>query len=296
MIAAKAPDLWTLLDGPMADRRSADRGSAVDLDLHPALSVLGFFDGIYLIVRDMPAGARLSAGRCNGDLTWSLLPDELDSLQILLPDAETGETLLTVSIVTPDPLGYDFAFTVAQFSVVVKDGVSNIPFNSIRRLDASSSGGWPGMVRRARSTHTVRGQPPVAMHQAIAAPDYDARLSAARAEWVADEEIRLARARGRWEAEAEAIWAQRAARLAEARDRELRDSEIRWQERESERAAVAEALWSARLAAAEIHWRSEESDRFAAALAQRTRARAERLRRAAGWLLFAIVIGSMVLA
>lgn len=281
----------------MTDRRAAGRCSAVGLELHPALSVLGFFDGIYLVVSDMPAGARLSAGRCNGDFTWSLLPDELDGLQLLLPESRTGECLLTVNIVTPDPLGYDFASTAGQFHVAVKAGASSIPFNSMRRLEGPQVGGWSGMVRRARATQGERTQPPLQPQPAIETFDDDARLAAAKAEWEADEEVRLARARARWEAEAEAIWDRRSACLVERHDQELREREARWQERESERLAVAEALWSARLAAAEIHWRSEESDRTAVALVQfQKRTRTERLRRAAGWVLFAAVIGSMVLA
>ena len=40
-------------------------GCAIGAELHGALSVLGVVDGIYIIVADMPLGARLSAGRCN---------------------------------------------------------------------------------------------------------------------------------------------------------------------------------------------------------------------------------------
>ena len=276
----------------MADRRCP----VVGLDLHPALSVLGFFDGVYLVVSDMPAGARLSAGRCNGDLTWSLLPDELDGLQLLLPEAAAAECLLTVNIVTPDPLGYDFASTTAQFNVSVKDGLASIPFNSMRRLEAAQ-GGWSSMLQRARATQTARSKPTNLPPLGTAVPDDDARLAAAKAEWEADEDMRLARARARWEAEAEAIWEQRAAGLVEQHKMDVRESETRWKERETERLALAEAMWSARLAAAEIHWQSGESDRIAAAIVQHhKRSRSERLRRAAAWVLFTVVIGSMVLA
>lgn len=276
----------------MADRRCP----VVGLDLHPALSVLGFFDGVYLVVSDMPAGARLSAGRCNGDFTWSLLPDELDGLQLLLPEAAAAEYLLTVNIVTPDPLGYDFASTTAQFNVSVKDGLASIPFNSMRRLEAAQ-GGWSSMLQRARATQTARSKPTNLPPLGTAAPDDDARLAAAKAEWEADEDMRLARARARWEAEAEAIWEQRAAGLVEQHKMDARESETRWKERETERLALAEAMWSARLAAAEIHWQSGESDRIAAAIVQHhKRNRSERLRRAAAWVLFTVVIGSMVLA
>lgn len=292
MTAATAPDLRVLLDAPAVDRACA----AVVLDLHSALSVLGFFDGVYLVVSDMPAGARLSAGRCNGDFTWSLLPDELDGLQLLLPMAAAAQCLLTVNIVTPDPLGYDFASTAAQFNVSVKDGLANIPFNSMRRLEAAQ-GGWPSMLRRARATQAIHGKTMNLPQQRTDASDDDARLAAAKAEWEADEDMRLARARARWQADAEAIWEHRAAGLVAQHKMELRESETRSKERESERLALAEAMWSARLAAAEIHWQSGESDRITAAIMQhRKRSQGERLRRAAAWVLFTVVVGSMVLA
>lgn len=299
MTAAAAPDLRTFLDGVLAGRCPAGRSCTVALELHPALAVLGFFDGVYLVVSGVPAGARLSAGRCNGDFTWSLLPDELDGLQLQLPETHAGECLLTVNIVTPDPLGYDFASTAAQFHVAVKDGSSSIPFNSMRRLEAAPAGGWSSMVQRAQATHVPRRPSTVQPQSQPAAetPGEDVRLAAAKAEWQADEEARMARARAHWEEDSERIWAERATDMIRRHEQDLRDRQACWSEREAERIAGLESSWSARLAAAEVRWRCEEAERIARVLTlQQSQVRAAAWRRAAGWVLLTVAIGSMVLA
>ena len=129
-----------------------DLGQAIRLDLHPALAVLGYYDGVYVVISDLPAGARLSAGRSNNNGTWSLLPDELETLTIIPPESEKSEFLLTVSIATPDPDGYDFASMTAQFHVHVTGGTSTIPFNSLKRIEAQRQQEWPDPVQRAVQT------------------------------------------------------------------------------------------------------------------------------------------------
>jgi hypothetical protein len=299
---------------------AADHGQAILLDLHPALADLGYYDGVYVVISDMPAGARLSAGRSNNNGTWSLLPDELENLTIIPPEGSKAEFLLTVSIATPDPDGYDFASMTAQFHVHVAGCTSTIPFNSLKRIELQPQQQWPDLVQRAVRFNRTRLQiilgeePRIAPSEAApvlpagepapaASPsDADAasqarQFAAERAEWQADEEARFTRAREQWWADAEELWASRAAEFAERHARELREAEARWQAREQERAAVTNALWSARLAASEAQWRSEESERFAHALAhQRSKLRFERWRRAACWVAVAVAIGSMLMA
>jgi hypothetical protein len=294
-------------------------GQTIRLDLHPALAVLGYYDGVYVVISDLPPKARLSAGRSNANLTWSLLPDELEDLSILLPQGATPEFLLTVSIATPDPDGYDFASMTAQFHVHVARGTSTVPFNSLKRIESQRQPGWPELVEHAihsrrsrldailgterRADGNDRSPPPVGVDAPPAVPTANAdvaawqarQLAAERAEWQADEEARLARARAQWEAEAEAVWAARAAELAKHHERALIESDARWQVREQERATITDALWSARVAASEVCWRSEESERFARAIGQwHARLRTERWRRAASWLVFVVTVGSMM--
>jgi len=296
-------------------------GQPIRLDLHPALAVLGYYDGVYVVISELPAGARLSAGRSNTNGTWSLLPDELENLTILPPEDGKHEFLLTVSIATPDPDGYDFASMTAQFHVHVAGGTSTVPFNSLKRIEPQQQQKeWPDMVHRAVQLSRTRQQTilgegfscarsepapaqPVLDPSAALPPDEDVaawqarQLAAERAEWQADEEARFARAREQWWADAQELWTARAAELAERHACELRAAEDRWMAREQERASVTEALWSARLAASEIQWQSEESERFTRALThQRTKLGLERWRRAACWVALAIAIGSMLVA
>ncbi|MGE0119209.1 MAG: hypothetical protein AB7S71_06690 [Dongiaceae bacterium] len=294
-------------------------GQTVRLDLHPALAVLGYYDGVYVVISDVPVGARLSAGRSNGNFTWSLLPAELEDLSLTLP-SERLDVVLTVSIVTPDPDGYEFASTSAQFNIIVADGISTIPFNSLRRIDPHHQQDWPGVLQRAVEAKraqfhpnpeggpeapawpapTIREREAVPAAPAQATIERDAAtqlLAAARIEWRADEEARFTRVRAHWEAEACNERTRIAEELAARHAQELRDAEARWHVREQERLIVHEALWSARLAAQEIHWRSEESLRFAASIANwRMKVRAERWRRAACWFAFTITMGSLLLA
>lgn len=296
-----------------------DVGQPIRLDLHPALAVLGYYDGVYLVINDLPVGARLSAGRSNTNGTWSLLPDELEDLMIIPPEGGKTEFLLTVSIATPDPDGYDFASMTAQFHVHVAGGTSTVPFNSLKRIEKQPQQEWPDLVQRAvqlsrarlqtilgedaiRTSDSASVLPPIDASAALP-PDEDAvvwqarQLAAERAEWRAEEEARFARTREQWWADAEELWAARAAELADRHARELREAEDRWQVREQERSAVTDALWSARLAASEIQWRSEESERFTSAVShRRTKLTMERWRRAACWVAIAVAIGSMLVA
>jgi hypothetical protein len=298
-------------------RPAAESVGPIRLDLHPALAVLGHYDGVYLVISDLPSGARLSAGRSNTNGTWSLLPDELQDLTIIPPEDGKTEFLLTVSVATPDPDGYDFASMTAQFHVHVAGGTSTVPFNSLKRIEARpKQEEWPDLVHRAvqlsrTRLQTILGEDatciarnpaalPVTDPSAALPPDEDAaawqarQLAAERAEWRAEEEARFARNREQWWADAEELWAARAAEIEERHVREMREAEARWHARELERVMVTEAMWSARLSAQEVAWRSEESQRIAAAHANWQRK--VRWRRAAGWFVFSLTIGSLMLA
>ncbi len=298
-----------------------DHGQAIRLDLHPALADLGYYDGVYVVISDLPAGARFSAGRSNNNGTWSLLPDELENLTIVPPDGGKAEFLLTVSIATPDPDGYDFASMTAQFHVHVAEGTSTVAVNSLKRIEPQHQQQWPVLMQRAVQTNRTRLQSILGDKPRIGASDpvpilpsiepdsaaspseadvaawHARQLAAVRAECQADEEVRFVRIREQWWADAELLWSSRAAELAERHARELMEAKTRWQTREQRRAAVTDALWKARLAASAVQWRSEESERFAHALAhQRSKLRFERWRRAACWVAVAVAIGSMLMA
>ena len=49
---------------------------AVAVDLQSPLMQLGAIDGLYVVIQGIPPGVRFSAGRYNGDDTWSLLGEK----------------------------------------------------------------------------------------------------------------------------------------------------------------------------------------------------------------------------
>jgi len=234
---------------------------------HPLLQV-GATDVIYVVVEDVPAGIRLSGGRCNGDDTWSLAPGDLDGLQAILPGAQIEPFLLSVRILTPDPGGYDYASTTAKFEIIVcPDRESAVVVAARSRMGASA---WP----RPR----LRPAQPSRQSDSMAAED--PRLTAARAEWQVEEEVRSARARAYWESTEEERWLGRESELRAQLSAELAEAEARWAHREASRVAAVEANWIARLATSQARWRMhKEQHRCVALPAQTIKLERTRLRR-----------------
>jgi hypothetical protein len=238
----------------------------VALDLQDLLLQVGATDGIYVVVEDVPAGTRLSAGRCNGNDTWSVAPGELDGLQLILPLTRIERFLLSVRILAPDPCGYDYASTTAKFEIIVcpdRELTVAVP----ARTPAGASA-WPRLLPVQRSP------------QSDSTATEDRRLTAARAEWQVEEEIRSARARAYWESTEEERWLVRESELRARLSAELAEAEAGWARREASRVAAVEAHWVARLAASKARWRAhEEQSRCVALPAQAVNPERTTLRR-----------------
>jgi hypothetical protein len=231
--AAAAP-VSTTMPGEGISLSEASEWRAVAVDLQSPLMQLGVIDGIYVVVEGIPPGVRFSAGRYNGDDTWSLAPGELEELHAFLPGERTDPFALTVRVLTPDPCGYDYASTTATFDVVVTPGAVPSAITAIPR-------------------QLLQGRP---LGSLVAPPDdpraaEDRRLAAARAEWQAEEALRLERASAQWEAAARAQWSVEEAALKARHAADLAAAESRWRHREVARIAAAEALWNVRAAATE---------------------------------------------
>ena len=209
---------------------------------------------------------RLSAGRCNGNDTWSLAPGELDGLKLILPLARVEPFLLSVRILAPDPSGYDYASTTARFELIVcPDRELTV---AVPARNATGGSAWPRLLPvppSLQSDSTTTEAP---------------RLTAARAEWQVEEEIRFARARAYWESTEEERWLVRESELRAQLSAELAEAEAGWARREASRVAAVEAHWGARLAASKVRWRvHEEQYRCVALPAQAVEAERTRLRR-----------------
>jgi hypothetical protein len=216
----------------------------VALDLHDLLLQVGAADGIYVVVEDVPAGTRLSAGRCNGNDTWSLAPGELDGLTLILPFTRIEPFLLSVRILAPDPCGYDYASTTARFELIVcpdRELTLALPARA-----ATGGPAWPRLL------------PVPASLQSDSTTTEEPRLTAARAEWQVEEEIRFARTRAYWDSTEEERWLGRESELRAQLSAELAEAEAQWARREAGRVAAIEAHWAARLAASKARWRAHE--------------------------------------
>jgi len=262
--AKKNEEVMSVATDIPAGGSSCIRRVALDLE-HPLLQA-GAVDGVYVVVEDVPAGIRLTAGRCNGNDTWSLAPGELDGLQAILPPDRIGPFLMSVRILTPDPHGYDYASTAAKFELIICPDCESAVAVSGRNATGASA--WP----RPRPIQ------PFLQSDSMAAEDRP--LTAAQAEWQVEEEIRFARARAYWESTEEERWLARESELRAQFGVELAEAEARWASQEARRVAAVEAHWHARLATSQARWRArEEGQRCVALPAQAITAARTPLRR-----------------
>jgi hypothetical protein len=185
-------------------------------------------DGFYIVVEDVPAAVRLSTGRHNGDLSWSLAPGELDGVYATLPANRRDAFVLSVRVLIPDPHGYEFASTAARFDVVISPDEAQVSVAS--RIER----------------HCDLYKPPPSIQED--SPDEERRLAAAHAEWEAEAGARLERAWRKRETDEKERWSAREAELSARHDAMLAAAEIRYRQQVVDRVAAAEAQWNARLA------------------------------------------------
>jgi hypothetical protein len=217
-----------------------NRDATVPLDLQTPLAQLGIIDGIYIVVEDVPAAVRLSAGRYNGDLSWSLGPGELDGLYAALPANQKDAFALSVRVLMPDPLGYEFASTIARFDVTLSP-------NNAQTVVAA-------LVEQNRRAHDSQCWPQFPNADRM---DDLQRLDTIRAECEAEAEARLARTWCKWQAEEKERWSAREAELAVQYNAGLTAVETRYQQQVLDRVAAAEAQWSAHRAITEARHRAK---------------------------------------
>src|SRR5690606_26943808 len=101
-------------ESPIAKRR------AMAIDIATGLSEADLdVEVSKLVVENLPQGSRLSAGRNNGNRTWSLQPDEIHGLLFYPPDDGRTSWTLTVRVLGTEFGGFEGVTTVALFDVVV---------------------------------------------------------------------------------------------------------------------------------------------------------------------------------
>jgi hypothetical protein len=227
----------------------------IALDLESTLAQLGVVDGVYLVVEDVPPEVRLSAGRCNGNETWSIGPGELDKLHAIVPGARSGSFTLRVRVLCPDPHGYEYANTVGQFDIVVEQDLARATGLPKRMANARDVTPLADTVVAAACGDTAATGSRELTVITDSSEDWrtaaERRLTAARQAWHPDDTLAIARMHAEWEAAEQERRATREAAVRHYHESTLAQLEEQQRQRQAARANMAETLKSARLSAQE---------------------------------------------
>jgi hypothetical protein len=240
---------------PPAEGGEADRWIAIDMA--KALPGLTINDSMQIIIEGVPDGARFSAGRNNGDKTWSLDPEDLAGLGYLPPPGQGAEgQSFFVRLLTYDPDGYQIASTTAQVAVTVDGLTARRPV----LLDGADAEGAVDAIREIEFAQRLAGA-----EQAWREAEEE-RVRKLEEAWHTAAEEQLRAAEEAWrdgEADRHRALTDQLADMA----RRLREAEGEWHRGEAERisAALAQAadFTAQRFAAAEQQWRAEADRRIA---------------------------------
>jgi len=253
---------------------------AIPLKLAPLVSIYKGRGRLSLRVERMPLLSRLSAGRNNGDNTWSLTLDELEDLAFLLPEGMDHRHVLAIRIVSFDGVAastlavLDFPVTSDVEVDTVADDDPQIRHlqDELAKLKAVLAARDSELVETRRKAEQNSRAPQPDMRAQIAEErqrwqrDADAALAKAQADWTAGEAAKLAAAEAHWRkqlADAAARCERAETGLAEARSRPAPkgtdDAELRLREELADaQSALAEreaALEQARLSAEQTQQR-----------------------------------------
>jgi hypothetical protein len=240
----------------------------VPLEILPLLAPFKKRGRLTVRIEKLPIQARLSAGRNNGDHSYSLMMDELEDLEYLAPDGTDPRPVLSVRIIT---LEDGDASTIAVRELPVEFGgeelgeidLANISNEELRRLIEELTRVKSTLSMREAELNEARAKS--AMPGKLPPGTIDAELIEARAAWKAEMDEKIAKVKAEAAANLEKSWA---AWQAEQKQKSRNDSGIdidkeraRWQQESAAVLAEARREWKAeeerRLAAAEAKWRAE---------------------------------------
>lgn len=247
---------------------TSDELRGVPLEILPLLAPFKKRGRLTVRVEKLPIQARLSAGRNNGDRSYSLMMDELEDLEYLAPEGTDPRPVLSVRIIT---LEDGDASTIAVRELPVEFGgeelteidLANISNEELKRLIEE--------LTRVKSTLSLREAELNEVRAKAATPGklppgtIDAELVEARAAWKAEMEEKIAKVKAEAAANLERSWA---AWQAEQKQKSKTESGVdidkeraRWQQESAAILAEARREWKAeeerRLAAAEARWRTD---------------------------------------
>ncbi len=178
---------------------------SIPLDLAPLISPYRRHGRFTLRIENLPQGARLSAGRNNGDHTWSLALDELDELSYFPPGEE--DHTLAIRLVAKDDSGattlalIELAVTAGQARACGENPAPEAPQGERLRQEISSlKSALAGRERELGQIRASSGQMDADWQHKL-----DAAVAAARNDWSSAEASRLAALKLGQEQEAAAL-------------------------------------------------------------------------------------------
>jgi hypothetical protein len=256
-----------------ADDRVESEPQVLPLKLGPLVAPFRKQGRLSLRIERMPRRARLSAGRNNGDGSWSVSTDELDGLKILM-EGKVDAATLGVRVFK---LEAGVAQTLAVVDFELTPGGADSEADPPPRRRATDSGAEDPQVRRMRDELAE-------MKSALAAHESDLakmrQKEGAAAETKQKAEVELARGRDEWAKELEQRLNDAAAKAAA----ELQIHRQAWEKEFSAKAAsdlqAHRTAWEKEVAAktaADIQaqrqrWEKEATGKFALELQQHRQA------------------------
>ena len=223
--------------GRLADSARALAGTppalrAIPVALAPLLLPYKKLGRLSIRIERMPQLARLSAGRNNGDRSWSLTLDELEDLVYLVPEGVDEKHNLDVRIIAHED-GSTLAVLALNVSpagegeAVAGGGTGEGDHAELRLLRDE--------LAKTKASFAAREKDIEAARQAAEAKGTESSQEKVAAE--------LARARAAWEAEMEQRLAAAAAQVASNLENDRAVAEKAWKAQEAARLAAAETQW-----------------------------------------------------
>jgi hypothetical protein len=146
---ARPPSPSAVLTAP--DRIEAMAGEDVSFPI-----AIDGTDGVpsrsVIAVRGLPQGSNFSEGRPYGDSEWSLRPDQIGDLDLVLPAGANGEFKLGIALIGPDDAVIAEAETLLEITAAppasAEEGPARLPAGN----DAAASGAVPDVREAAAAT------------------------------------------------------------------------------------------------------------------------------------------------
>jgi hypothetical protein len=255
---------------------------AIPLEFAPLLAPYKRHGRLSLRVEEVPQQARLSAGRNNGDGSWSLASDELEGLAYLIPPKLDRDHTLLLRIMAFEE-GAASTLKLLHFPVPV-----HTPVDAVQETPASAESPDPILhheLNRMQSLFAVRDSELTELRAALeqAKTAKDAELTSARGAWELELRDRLSEAVGEaksgWQREQSAGQTAQDKSVAQVKtwaEQQIAEEHVRWQAQTEQRLEAERQRWKTESAGALSQAVAEERKHWQAQAEQRIEAERQR--------------------